>query len=119
MFRLNIKIQSFSDIITNSSSEVFCRICSKDQLYEIYDVLASIFPGDDPEFEPVIRLDNLDEEIEYLSDKTIKDLVPYKQYASLELPYSMNYPSFFKYGIEGILKERFQKGNYTIFYGDN
>lgn len=37
-----IPIQSYSDIITNSSSELFCTITSEKHLKEIYQILDSI-----------------------------------------------------------------------------
>ena len=62
MLRIVIKIQSISDIITNSSSEVFCTITSKD-VKAIYQVLEPFFPGNDDEFDPtgqVIVADGLE-----------------------------------------------------------
>lgn len=39
-----IPIQSFSDIITNSSSEIFCTISGAD-LDAIYELLKPLFPA--------------------------------------------------------------------------
>jgi hypothetical protein len=43
---LRINIQSFSDVITNSSSEIFCTI-SGDDLVGIYELLEPLLPGYD------------------------------------------------------------------------
>ena len=48
---LRINIQSFSDVITNSSSEIFCTITG-DDLKAIYDLLKPILPGRDSDLEP-------------------------------------------------------------------
>ena len=49
--KITFKVQSLSDIITNSSSEVFLRIDSKDEKThnEIYKVMQELFPGNDYE----------------------------------------------------------------------
>ncbi len=51
MIKLITTIQSFSDIITNSSSEIFCQITGED-LDIINEVLSPIFQGVDDDFEP-------------------------------------------------------------------
>ena len=52
--KITFKVQSLSDIITNSSSEVFLRIDSKDEKThnEIYKVMQELFPGNDYEMSP-------------------------------------------------------------------
>ena len=56
---LRINIQSFSDVITNSSSEIFCTITG-DDLKAIYDLLKPILPGRDSDLEPTLHMeDNL------------------------------------------------------------
>lgn len=52
--KITFKVQSISDIITNSSSEVFLRIDSKDEKThnEIYKVMQELFPGNDYEMSP-------------------------------------------------------------------
>lgn len=115
-----INIQSISDIITNSSSETFCRIRSKEHIEEIYRVLKAVLPGDNNDYEPVVYFDEIDEEdCKWLPNDFLKGLELGEQCARLELPYDIWYPNFFKYGIEGILKEKFPNGSYTIFYEKN
>lgn len=41
---LSINIQSFSDVVTNSSSEIFCTITGND-LDSIYELLKPLFPS--------------------------------------------------------------------------
>lgn len=91
---INIKIQSISDIITNSSSEVFCKITGND-LDKIYNILHPLFPGDDSELEPVLR---------YYEDNEWDDGVP--SHLVLEFPYGLeNVSGFYKAGLDAILKD--------------
>lgn len=48
---MKLHIQSISDIITNSSSEVFLEITSGEQsaLNTVFDLLKNYFPEDDAE----------------------------------------------------------------------
>ena len=116
---MNYYIQSISDIITNSSSETFCRICSKEYLEEIYDILKTVLPGEDYDYEPVIYLEELDEDDRKYLPEPFKKIESGEKHVRLELPYSMWYPTFFKYGIEATLKEKFPNGNYTIIYNND
>ena len=88
--KIKIKIQSISDLITNSSSEVFCRINSDDPEIkkQILGLLEDLIPGDDMELEPVVRV--WDDEI------------------VLELPNDYwSAAAFYRAGLEAILKEKF------------
>lgn len=98
--KITLKIQSLSDIITNSSSEVFCSITSNDSEIkkQIFDLMKNLFPGSDPDMEPTV--DIYDEAIE------------------VWLPYDTTSLTFYEAGIEAILNERFGKENYTIDYGN-
>lgn len=53
---LLLTIQSISDVITNSSSEIFCTITSKD-IETIYEILKKLFPGTDSELYPYLWMD--------------------------------------------------------------
>ena len=118
MFKQTIKIQSISDIITNSSSETFCRICSKEQTEEIYDLLKTVLPGDDTDYEPVIRLSKLYEDDKDYLPELFEEIEFGDNYVELDLPYGIWCPTFFKYGIEAVLKEKFPNSDYTIFYNN-
>lgn len=85
---LRINIQSFSDVITNSSSEIFCTITG-DDLEAIYDLLKPILPGRDL----------------HMEDNIITLWLPYGEYAV----------EFYKEGLEAILDKYF-KDNYKIEY---
>lgn len=100
--KIKIKIQSISDLITNSSSEVFCRINSNDPEIkkQILGLLEDLIPGDDMELEPVVRV--WDDEI------------------VLELPNDYwSARAFYRAGLEAILKEKFGENNYTINYEED
>lgn len=91
---LKIRIQSISDIITNSSSEVFCKITGND-LDKIYGILHPLFPGDDSELEPVLR---------YYEDNEWDDGVP--EHFVIELPYDLErVTEFYRAGLEAMLKD--------------
>ena len=98
------KILSISDVITNSSSEVFCYIEHDDPkvLEEIEETFNTIF-GYNQEYEMTPVCDS------YFDDEgTIEGV-------SIDLPYSVSeMEPFFKAGIEAILKEKFS--DYRIKY---
>ena len=101
-----MKILSISDVITNSSSEVFCTIHHEDEevLQEIYEKLSEIISTDGySEEEPVL------ENVDYSDDEYIRD------YLSISLPYSTEWVyDFYKAGLEAILDKYFE--DYTINY---
>lgn len=91
-------IQSISDIITNSSSEVFCTITSAEWLNEIYEVLSTVIKTDEFYSEDYVGICN--------DEDCIQITMPYHFYESSE---------FYKAGIEAVLDKRF--GNeYEIKY---
>ncbi len=102
--KIRIFIQSVSDVITNSSSEVFCRIDSNDLEIknQIYQLLKDLIPGDDSEMEPVVEM--YENEIEV--------------FLPLDVDYC-GYTKFYRAGIEAILDERFGKENYSIEYEED
>lgn len=113
--KIIIPIQSFSDIITNSSSEVFCRIISESQLYEIFKFLLTLF-RDDRYSDEYPSMSYIEKNEDYNSEY-YKDYPNY--WIELELPYRYSYGgviSFFKAGIEAILKENFT--DYKIIYDE-
>lgn len=91
---LRINIQSFSDIVTNSSSEIFCTITG-DNLVEIYELLKPLLPGYDSEMEPTL----------YMEENAVTLWLPYGEYVV----------EFYKAGLEAILDKYF-KDNYKIEY---
>lgn len=115
-----INIQSISDIITNSSSEVFCRIGSKTMLNEIFELFKELFPGTDCDYEVVARLINFDEnEKEWLPEEVVKQLEECRELIEIEMPYSMSEcETFYKFGISGILNEKFPNGDYVVVFGN-
>lgn len=92
---IKIPIQSMSDIITNSSSELFCVISDSKDLGLIDDFLREIINGEDSDLEPSVYY-NVDN-------------------SSIEIwvPYSTN-TTFYKAGITAILNDKFGKDGYKI-----
>lgn len=102
-----IKLQSFGDVITNSSSEVFCWIHS-DRLNEIVEILTPLFPNKDSEMGPTL---NVYEEGYWDEDST--------PCISIDFPYGMEgYEEFYRKGLTAILDQFFGSENYSIKYGD-
>jgi len=103
--KIKIPIQSFSSIITNSSSEIFCKVHGED-LGEIEYALNSIFNDCDTEAD--IR------DYEYNEDyKEIKC----KPYVQFDLGYHVPLDhDIVKVVIEHVLDKKIGKGNYTIEY---
>lgn len=98
---IDIKIQSFGDIITNSSSEVFCIITSN-RFEELVEILNPLFPGFDSDLGPTMYVHNTD------SDKAS---------ISISFPYGMTgYEDFYKQGLTAILDQHIGSENYTITY---
>lgn len=103
--KINIKIQSVSDIITNSSSEVFCTIKGLD-LEVINEILEPLFPNDDSEMGPTM---SYWEEGEYGEGS--------ESFITIDLPYGLEGVSeFYKVGLGAILDKYFE-GHYHIEYG--
>lgn len=116
--KIGIPIQSVSDLITNSSSEVFCRISSEEHLDEIWDLLSPIFISDNSEISPEIVERYLEDEKEYLSVEEIKSL-PYK-WIEVKFPYSMNgVKDFYKAGLETILRKNFGEDYKIVYYDED
>ena len=93
-----MKILSISDLITNSSSEVFCIITpeAKSMVEDIFEVFNNIF-GYNQEYEvtPVVSRNS--------------DCV------SIDLPYDLSqYAEFFRAGVEKIMDDYFT--NFKIEY---
>lgn len=87
---LSINIQSFSDVVTNSSSEIFCTITGND-LDSIYELLKPLFPSS-------------------YGYSDMEDGV-----ITLWIPYGEQPVDFYKAGLEAILDKHF-KDNYKIEY---
>lgn len=111
----DIKIQSVSDIITNSSSEVFCRIESDDYLVKIADLLSSAIGSNnyDPECEPVCRL-RYKEDSYWYSDEE-KSKLP-SEWVEIEVPYSWTGREFYTIALPAVLDKLVGENNYKIIY---
>lgn len=127
--KIKLLIQSISNIITNSSSELFAVIdANKEILDSIYEILNNIF-GDNQESEitPVVTLCRrpTKKEIEHKFDSDYyswryseeDDIYSLPEYwIEVELPYCLDdCTKFFSAGLEAILKEKFGD-NFKIEY---
>ena len=111
----DIKIQSISDIITNSSSEVFCRITSDDYLVKIADILCGAISSRhaDPEIEPLCRLRYKDE-LYWYSDEEKANLP--SQWVEIEVPYGWSGKDFYELALPAVLDKLIGNENYKIIY---
>ena len=101
-----IKIQSISDIITNSSSEVFCTITGKD-LEVAYQVLKPFFPGEDSEMEPTM---SYYEKGEWDDEDSPPQVV-------IWMPYGFDgVTTFYRAGLKAFLDQAIGENNYSIDY---
>lgn len=113
MSGLNIKVQSVSDIITNSSSEVFCRIESDNSLDLIKEILRPLFDSGD--YSPYITEVDLDDEEfeEWCSDWETR--TP-RKWLEVNMPYALTDTiEFYKAGLEAILANKVPN-DYQIIY---
>ena len=119
MNHIIVSIQSFGDIITNSSSEIFCTITGDaDVLDFIADLLSHVFDnyGDreiDPLFEYKIKEDMYSEGYTKEELNNVPD-----RYIEITLPYGCN-EKFYRAGLLAILGESENiKGKYKIDFND-
>lgn len=113
-----INIQSFSDIITNSSSEIFCTIKGDTKIIEqAYDILRHCFEEyGDPEEAPKLEYYTKEEAKDWYDEETLGKLSD--KFIIITLPYS--HPSvyrFYKAGIQALLGD-FLNDQITIDYDD-
>lgn len=92
-----IKIQSVSDIITNSSSEVFCTITGLDIDF-IKELIFPLFPNKDSEMGPTVSFDDETNCIE------------------INMPYGIEgFEEFLRLGLEAYL-DKYLGGHYNVTY---
>ena len=117
---VKIPIQSFSDIITNSSSEIFQTITgSKEVIEQIEKIFNPLFEQDSyydedvPTMNVVYKSDIIERPIDYYYDEEeIKDLP--EAWIEIWLPYGLeNCSEFFRAGIKALLETNNIK-DYTI-----
>ena len=95
--KIIIKIQSVSDIITNSSSEIFCTITSPD-IDIIKELIFPLFPNKDNEIGPTASFDYETNCIE------------------ITIPYGIEgFEEFLRFSLEAYL-DKYLGGHYNITY---
>lgn len=108
---ISIPIQSFSDLITNSSSEIFQTIeGSEETINKIYDILSPLFKDDGwyDEDMPTMKVrykSKVEEDPEEygFEDTELSDLP--KAWIELWLPYGLSgCENFFKVGVKALLE---------------
>lgn len=121
--KIRIPIQSFSDIITNSSSELFAVVDgNKDVVDEVYYLIDRLFGwNQESELTPCVEKHTRDEAKEdccwRCSENGSRNPEDYPEsWVEIELPYSLNNAkTFFVAGLEAVLKEKFGD-NFQITY---
>ena len=121
--KIKFKIQSFSNIITNSSSELFAVIKSDNLIEDIYEVINDLF-GWNQEYESTMCV----EKYKCPTQKEIDDwycglkqhITKVNEYPNewieIDMPYRLEeFKTFYKTGLEALLKEKFGN-NFTIEY---
>lgn len=111
-----INIQSFSDVITNSSSEIFCAISGdKDTILFINNLLFNLFgeegyDEDTPSYNLLCKSDlNKDD----FNEKQWRELPEYS--IQINLPYDLwSCEAFFKEGLKALLESSEVKGKYKL-----
>lgn len=100
---IRIPIQSFGDIITNSSSETFCIITSDEKLDDIFRALTT-----------VIRREGYHENNIYVCKEMNEEIN--KEYITIDIPCdAFNYSDILGLGIEAFLDKHF-KDKYQLRY---
>lgn len=114
MIKILIPIQSLSDVVTNSSSELFCTIFSDTQLEQIYRLFDDLFGyNNDSELGPTVRFINKKDD-DYYQDEDGYSSYP-DSWVEISLPYdSYDASSFYSAGIKAILKDKFPNSDYIL-----
>ena len=111
-----IPIQSFSDIITNSSSELFCTISGNEDVIKcIRDILFNIFDGEgyDEDY-PSFRIFKKEDLCENDYDKETWKNMP-ETGIEFYLPYNFSCCQvFFEEGLKALLENSEVKGKYKL-----
>lgn len=106
MYRIIIPIQSLSDVVTNSSSELFCTIFSDTQLEEIYELFDDLF-GHNKYSEEGLTVRLINKSDDYCYQEEDYNKFP-ESWIEINIPYSsFDASSFYEAGIRAILTDKF------------
>lgn len=107
--KIIIPIQSISDVITNSSSELFCTIYSEEHLDDIYEFFKEYMGVGYSEDSLSIYLEHKDD---YPDEEYYKDYPD--SWIEIHMPYDYsNVSKLLQIGLEAILENKF-KDKYKI-----
>lgn len=109
--KIIIPIQSISDVITNSSSELFCTIFSEEHLDDIHNLLVDLIGKgySDESLSVYLECKDDDYKSEYYKD--------YPDYwIEIHMPYDFyNASNILRAGLEAILENEFEDGYKIVF----
>lgn len=105
--KIIIPIQSVSDVVTNSSSELFCTIFSETQAEDIYKLFEDIFGyNTDSDLGPVVYLVHKSDDDYYQEDERYASFP--ESWVEIHTPYeAVDHSAFYTAGIKALLKEHF------------
>lgn len=109
MVKIIIPIQSISDVITNSSSELFCTIFSNKHLDDIYKFFREYIGVGYSDESLSIYLKHKDEDDDYYKDYPddwIEMYIPYDYY---------NVSDILQVGLKAVLENKFKDGYKIVF----
>lgn len=106
-----IPVQSMSDVITNSSSELFCTIFSNEYLNDIYEFFKEYIGVGYSDESLSIYLEHKDE---YCDEECFKDYPD--NWIEIHMPYDYcNVSDILKVGLKAILENKFKDGYKIVF----
>lgn len=109
--KIIIPIQSMSDVITNSSSELFCTIFSDKHLDDIYEFFKDIIGVGYSDESLSIYLEHKDE---YCDEECFKDYPD--DWIEIHMPYDYrNVSDILRVGLKAILENKFKDGYKIVF----
>lgn len=107
--KIIIPIQSISDAITNSSSELFCTIYSDEHLNDIYQYLKDLLGYGYYDDSVRVSLRNKDEDEDYYKDYP-------NNWIEIDVPYGYSdVTSILQVGLKAILENKFKDGYKIVF----
>lgn len=109
--KIIIPVQSMSDVITNSSSELFCTIFSDKHLDDIYEFFRDIIGVGYSDESLSVHIEHKDE---YYDEECYKDYPD--NWIEIHMPYDYcNVSNILQVGLKAILENKFKDGYKIVF----